>query len=182
MTASNASAKADKGKINLTSVTPSPPPPDRAEMDTTTPIDATVVPFTQLDTPKWGPWLMARLAFVWPHVNAMNYMSVLMQIMGDKGSILIRSRRAILMAVCSREALEPRPVVDIVFCFKHDPNSKEQDKDVKILTRRVEDWARGMGARGVRVMNPDTCDSTPGETRDILGAQDTKYIFKALTK
>ncbi len=173
---------AQKTKLNLTAVTPQPPPPENVPIDTKTPVDATVIPFTQLDTPKWGPWMMARLAFLWPHVNSMNYMSILMQIMGDKGSILIRSRRAIVLAVMTRESMEPRPVVDIIFCFKHDPNSQEQDKDVSLLFRRVEDWARGMGARGVRIMNPDNCDSARAKTRDILGAEDTRHMFKAITK
>lgn len=182
MTAIQTAAKPEKAKLNLTSVTPPPPPPDAQKFDTTTPIDVSVIRFTQMHIAKWGPWMLARLAFLWPHFNSMNYIGILMQHMSSPGTLFIRSKFAVLLAVISRDTLDPRPVVDIIFCFKHHPDSQPEDKYVRMLFRHAEDWARSQGAMGLRVLHPERCDMTFSRTKEVLWGEEEKYLLKAITK
>lgn len=169
-----------KQKVNLVSVTPSAPPPPGAEFDTTTPIDVSVIPFTQRELPKWGEWMLYRLAQHWPHLGPMNYAGMLMHHMADNGSLFIRSKKAILLAVVTRETFETRPIVDVVFCFKHHPDEQEEEKDVRLLFRRAESWGRSMGARYVRITKQERLDSTPSRTKDNLWADESKILMKDL--
>ncbi len=169
-----------KAKPNLTSVTPAgevAPPP---ELDTATPIDVSVLPFNQLILPKWGPWMLARMQQHWPYLSGMNYLGALVPHMSSNGSLFIRAKRAVLLAVVTKETLDPRPFVDIVLCFKHRPDEQDEEKDVRLLFRRVEEWAKGMGAQDVRILHPERCDSTFSRLKDNLWADEAKYLRKGL--
>ncbi len=171
-----------KPRPDLTSVTPMMPAPEPEAMDTTTPMDISVLPFTMKEIPKWGPWLLARLNFLWPHFTASNYIGLMGQHMADSGTLLIKARKALLMAVATREAMNPRPVIDVVFIFKHVPEDEEQNKDVRLLVRHMENWGRSMGARGTRVLYPAHVDLTLSRAREIFVAEDVKYLGRDLDK
>lgn len=174
----------NKPRPVLTSVTPMVAPPEVEPMDTTTPMDNSIRAFTRMDIPKWGPWVLARLQYFWPHLNTFNYVGLLGQFMSDRGTLLLRARKALIMAVITREPLEPRPVCDIVFCFKHTPDNEQENKDVRLLFRRVEDWARTQGVRYVRVLDADKMDTDYSRTKEILGesGDQVKYLRKDLDK
>lgn len=185
MTATQQVAKPTvKARPNLTSVTPSAPaaPPETEGMDTTTPMDTSVIAFTQRDFPKWGAWTLDRLQQFWPHLTGFNYMGILGQCMADRGTLFLRAKKALVMATVTREPMEPRPVCDIIFCFKHHPDDEQENKDVRLLFRRVEDWAKSQGVRYVRVLYPDRMDTTYSKTKDCLYADDVRVIVKDLDK
>lgn len=182
MSTPQAAPRPEKAKLNLTSVTPAVEPPEAPEIDTTTPIDVSIIPFTQRDFAKWGPWFFARLAFLWPHVTGANYLGMLMQHIASPGSLLIRSKHAVLLAVLTRESFDPRPIVDLVFCFKHRPDSQPEDKYARILFRQMEDWARDHGASGLRVLHPERCDLSFSRTKEVLWGDEQKYLLKTITK
>ncbi len=169
-------------KPDLTTVTPAVPPPESEAMDTTTPMDISIRAFTMQDIPKWGAWALGRLALVWPHLTSFNYIGILGQCMADRGTLFLRAPRALIMAVVTREALSARPVCDIVFCFKHIIDDEQQNKDVRLLFRRVEDWARGQGVKQVRVLYPERLDTTYSRTKDALYGDDVKIIVKDLDR
>lgn len=169
-----------KPKINLTSVTPEPPPAETGEMDTKTPIDVSVIPFSQIHIAKWGPWLLARLQQHFSMFAPLNYIGILSHHMGSNHSLFIRSRYAILLAVISREPFEPRPYVDLVFCFKHVPEKPEQDKDARLLFRRMDEWARSHGALEIRILHPERCDLSFSRSKESLGAEEARYLAKAI--
>ncbi len=167
---------------NLTSVTPAGPPPEPPEIDTTTPIDVSVIPFSHRDMPKWGAWLLYRLSDIWPQFTAMSYVGLTSQHMGPPTSLFIRGRKAILLAVITRETFDARPIADIVFCFKHHPDNQDEEKDVRLLFRHVENWAKRLGAKYVRILNQERVDSTLSRTKDNLWADEGKILLKDLDK
>ncbi len=177
-----ATAQKPKLKPNLTSVTPAGPPVEAPEIDTTTPIDISVIPFTHRDQPKWSAWMIGRMGEFWPHIGVMNYAGIMNQHMGQNSSLFIRAKKAILLAVVTRETLDPRPIVDIIFCFKHIPDDEQQNKDVRLLYRRVEDWAKHHGARYVRIMHPERIDMTQSRIKDALWCEEDKMFLKDLDK
>jgi hypothetical protein len=182
MTAAAAQVSKAKSKPNLSTVTPMGRPPAPAEFDTTTPVDMSVLPFTAMFLPKWTPWLLARMEEFWPHLTTFNLGSYLAPYMNGNGSIMLRAKKAIILAVQSREAFDPRPTVDIVLCFKFDPDDQEQDKDVRLLFRRVDDWAKGMGAKEIQVKHPERIDLTPSRLKEVLWGEEVKIWAKDLDK
>lgn len=175
-------AQTTKAKLNLSAVTPQPPPPEDTKFDTTTPIDVSIIPFTQKDIGKWGPWLLARMAFIWPSFTNMNFQGLLLSHANTNSTLFIRSKFAILLAVVTRDTFDPRPVVDLVFLFKHHPADDAEDKFVRILFRHMEDWARSKGAGEIRVLHPDRCDMTFSRTKETLWGEEQKILVKAITK
>ncbi len=179
---SNAALKAEKVELNLASVTPQGPPIEMAEIDTTTPTDVTVIPFTEIHFAKWGPWVLGRLALIFPHLNNFNFRGILGQHIGVNTSLFLRTKKALILAVVTRETLEPRPYIDIVFCLKHFPEVQEDDKEVRLLFRRVEDWARGHGAIGIRMLHQDRCDMAFAKTKEGMRADEKKIVVKEIVK
>lgn len=168
-----------KKKTDLTKVTVAPPAPDRSSVDSTTPIDISILPFTQMNLQKWGPWLHSRMEEFWPHLTSMNYHGFILQQINN-GSLFLYASRAIMLATVARETLEPRPIVDIEFGFKFEPEDEDQNKDIRLLIRRVEDWARGQGARYVRVKHPERIDMTLSRTEEALWADKVEIFMKDL--
>ena len=179
---STASNVAKKAKPDLTKATVAPPPVEPSAVDTTTPMDTSVLPFTMIYVPKWGPWLLSRLQEHWPHISEFHYKGILANLTNQNGNIFIRSKRAVLLATHSRETLEARPVVKVIFCFKFHPDDEDQNKDVRLLFRRVDEWAKSMGARYVRVETPAAVDLTPTRLKEILGGDEASYFVKDFDK
>ena len=175
-------SKTLKTRPNLSTVVPYSPPPEGPEMDTTTPMDTSVMPFTQMLIPKWGPWLLSRLNQHWDFMGPMTWKNHLAQHMGPNDSLLIKAKRAILLVVYNRETFEPRPVANIVFCFKFDPKDASQDADVKLLFDRVEDWAMKLGIQYITVRHPERCDLPYAKVREFLGGEERKVLVKDLDK
>lgn len=174
-------AIAKRKTADLTTVTPAPPPPERAEVDTTTKIETPVERFTAVLLGKWTPWLLSRMRQHWPHLTEWNFPGVIAEHIRSNGSLLIRSHKAIMLAVLTREAIEPRPVVDIVFMFKFHPEDPEHDKFVRPLFRQAEEWGRSNGARHVRLVDVDHIDLTHTKAKDIMGsAKDAGVLVKEL--
>jgi hypothetical protein len=169
-------------KPNLESVTVSVPPPEPEAMDTTTPMDTSVLPFTHRDLPKWGPWTKYRMSQIWPHISNFSFVSQTAQIIADNSKLFIRSKYAILLASQGRETLDTRPVVDIVFCFMHHPERAEELADVKLLIKRVDEWSRRLGAKYIRAMHPERIDASFTTLKTYMLAKEDKLILKDLDR
>lgn len=171
-------------KADLTNVTPATgarvPLP---EYDTTTPVDQDVMPFSMIYMAKWRTWLMARMKELWPHLNDFNFNQTVAQFASQNGCIFIKAKRAILLASAARDPLETRPVVKIIFCFKFHPDDEDEDKDVRLLFRRVEEWAKSHGAKEIRIENLDAVDITRARLKnEILKGDNASYLVKGLDK
>ncbi len=169
-----------KAKPDLSTVTVAPPPPEPELIDTTTPVDTSVLPFTMIYMNKWGPWLLSRLQEHWDYISPLNFRGIVSGLTTQNGCIFIRAKRAILLAVASRDTLELRPVVKVVFCFKFHPEDDDETKDVRLLLRRVEEWAKTIGARYVRMENIAAIDLSPSRAKDALFGKDATYLVKDL--
>ena len=180
--AAQAAMPTKKKGPDLSKVTPEGAYADPPEWDTTTPIDTSVDRFDNRMLPKRGAWLLSRMQPFWPGFNQMNYAGLLFMQMHDNGSLFIRSKRAIMLAVCSNETFEPRPTVDVVFLFKFHPNDEAQDKDALLLWRRAEEWAKGMGGRQLRVLHPDRVDVAMGRLKQWSDGDQPKALVKDLDK
>lgn len=165
---------------NLTAVTVAPESVAAAQPDTTTPVDITIQPYTMRDTPKWGKWMQYRLSRegYWPHLTELNYTGFLAQHIGQNTSLFIRAKRAVMLAVLTRETFDPRPVIDIVFLFMHDPADKDQNKDVRVLVRAAEKWGEGHGARMIRMLDPNRIDATMSVMESIFNTKKLTYAAK----
>ena len=169
-------------KPNLESVSIPPDPPEAEPLDTRTPMDVSVIPFTHRDLPKWGPWTQYRMSQHWPQISAFTFASHTAQLIGDNSKLFIRSMHAILLASHCRETLDMRPTVDIAFCYRHHPNRDEELNDVKLLIKRVDEWARRIGVRYIRVLHPERIDVPFGVLKTYMLAKEDKLILKDLDR
>lgn len=176
----NQPVKSEKTPINLTSATVAPPPSEKPEYDTTTPVNDQVEALTLRDMNTWGPWLLCRLQEHFPQFTALNYTGFLSQHMSQNHYKIVRTKFAVMMAAYTRDTLDIRPVIDLVFLFKHHPDREEENKDVRRLLRELDVWARSHGATHIRILHPDRCDANFSKMTDMLYGQQVKYISKEI--
>lgn len=171
-------------KPDLTAVTPTTGRKvELPEYDTSTPVDQDVMPFSMIYMMKWRTWLMARMKEHWAHITEFNFNGIVAQHASQNGCMFIKAKRAILLATATRDALETRPVVKIIFCFKFHPENEDEDKDVRLLLRRVEEWANSQGAKEIRIENLEAFDMTRARLKnDFLKGESATYLVKGLDK
>lgn len=168
--------------VNLSTVTPPPPAIEMPEIDTTTPSASDIVRFTAIDLPKWGQWLAERLHIIYPQITPRNYMGFVTHHSSSNSSLFLRGKRSVILATRTLDGVNPRPVVDIRFCFKFHPDSEKENEEVRILVSRVESWAASQGAEGVRVLDENCFDVKPNKVKTLFTGEPRQVLYKALGK
>lgn len=141
-----------------------PSPPDKPIFDHRH-IEVKTEPFRDLHLPVWGPWLLYKLAKKWPRLNERTYISWLRNYMGVNTAFFRKSRRAIVLARVENDALDPQPVVKVVFFFKHKECAPTEIGD---LLRELTIWAKSIRASRIDDLMSFT-DVEPVSLMTVLG-------------
>lgn len=175
-TTAAATPAAQPTKPNLASVMPMSAPPPEQDLQSRTPMDRTIVPFTAIDLVRWRPWLFSRLHAHWPTLNDFYFPGIVQQLMADNANLFVRTAHTIMLATCQKECimLDPRPVVDIIFGFKHHPDEVKEDEELVKLIDHISEWGKRRGARLVRAKYPQRIDGRWGNVRKLMLAEETR--------
>ena len=115
---------------------------------------AEVSPVWSLSLPEVddvNEWLGERLKERWPHMNDWGLKQWLIQAMGDRGTLLIRTPATVGMFFADKNLLEPYPRVREVFVRGKEgkrtgPDSPDKTPEYVALYKRAMEWAQSIKA------------------------------------
>lgn len=131
-----------KGKSKQ-STEAAPDPAPAKEFDTTTPVRVNIRRFTLNDLPRYQASLYPHLKEIFPHLHERMYGGWLQSTMQDNTAFLVCGDATVALAKMINDPLDPRPVVQIVFCLG-DP------KEFNGMYAEMLRWAKDIGAREAR--------------------------------
>lgn len=138
--------------------------------------------FTVVHLARWGAWLLSRLQRNWPHMTQWSYAGLLGNHTRSNESLLIKTQKAVMLAVLTQETFEQHPIVDIVFLYKFYPVDTEGNKWVRPLIREAKEWGRAKRASYIRLEQIDHTDLNATQTREIIGGGEIAVCFVDLNK
>lgn len=123
-----------------------PPPAPPKEFDTTTPVKVDVRRFSLNDLPRYADKLYPVLKEIFPHLHQGMYGGWLRSCITDNASFFIVGKATVAMAKMINDPLDPRPVVQLVFCFG-------DLAEFKGMYEEMLRWAKDVGAREARLQS-----------------------------
>ena len=130
------------------SLEPPPAPEPKRVFDTTTPAETTVHRFTLNDLPRYADKLYPHLKERFPHLHERMYGSWLRSCITDNATFFVCGNATVAMAKMVHDPLDPRPMVDVVFCLG------DESEFVPIYKEMLR-WAKDLGAPEMRAFNAD---------------------------
>ncbi len=124
-----------------------PPPEPPKEFDTKTPALTAIRRFTLNDVPRYADKLYPHLKERFPHLHERMYGGWLRSCIDDNATFFVCGEATVAMAKMSRDPLDPRPVVDIVFCLGN-------PAEFVPLYREILRWSKDLGAFETRDKSP----------------------------
>lgn len=119
------------------------------EFDTTTPAQPTKIRrFTLNDLPRYEASLYPHLKKIFPHLHERMYGGWLRGCIQDNTCFFVCGEATVALAQIIHDPLDPRPVVEIVFCLG---NPHEHRGIVNEIMR----WTKDLGAREARYQSED---------------------------
>lgn len=122
------------------------PPPETApspEFDTTTPVNMSVRRFTLNDLPRYADKLYPHLKERFPHLHERMYGGWLRSCIDDNATFFVCGNATVAMAKMIHDPLDPRPMVEVVFCLG------AQEEFIGMYKEMLR-WAKDLGAPEVR--------------------------------
>lgn len=149
-----------------------PEPQEAPKFDTTTPAQPTKIRrFTLNDLPRYQENLYPHLKRIFPHLHERMYGGWLRSCIQDNSAFFVCAEATVALAQIIHDPLDPRPVVDIVFCLG-------DYKEYRGIVDEIMRWTKDIGAREARYVSDNHQSFVRSTGRNDRTESRTMTVFR----